>query len=403
VARALFEAYRRRGHRSWLAVGHRTTADPDVIYLDNERARRGVAGVAARVDAVLGLEDFRYPAARRLLELAPELPDVVHAHNLHGGYFDLRELAPLTRQAPVLLTLHDAWMLTGHCSHSFDCDRWRIGCGSCPDLTIYPAVRRDATALNWRRKRRIYGASRLRVATPCRWLLGLAEASMLAPAIDEGRVVPNGVDVERFTPGDRAAARRSLELGERDYVLSFVANGGPSNPYRDFPSLRDAAAAVAERVDRPVVVLTIGSDLPPEHSGRAELRFTRVDDPDLLAAVYRASDLYVHATRADTFPTTVLEALACGTPVVASAVGGIPEQVRTDIRGGEATGLLVPPGDPAALADGLLTLLSDEGLRTACAANAAADARRRFSLDRQVDAYLEWYATFTTERDVRAA
>jgi len=111
----------------------------------------GWEGLGRRV----GLEDFRHPASRALLSLPPERPDIVQAHNLHGRYFDLRYLAPLSRQVPVVLTLHDAWLLSGNCAHSFACDRWLNGCGQCPDIGIYPGLPRDATAWNWRRKRAI--------------------------------------------------------------------------------------------------------------------------------------------------------------------------------------------------------------------------------------------------------
>jgi glycosyltransferase involved in cell wall biosynthesis len=114
-------------------------------------------------------------------------------------------------------------------------------------------------------------------------------------------------------------------------------------------------------------------------------------DPARVAEHYRAADVYVHAARADTFPTTVLEALACGTPVVASSVGGIPEQVRSlravearpamcvaaaahDIA--EATGFLVPPADAAAMADAVRVLLAQPAIRARLSENAAADAVR---------------------------
>jgi glycosyltransferase involved in cell wall biosynthesis len=183
VAWNLFKAYQARGLDSWLAVGEKHGQDPDVFVVPNEQARSGwsrfflkwsqrsgekeagglltagirrVAGALAepgrRLDYYRGIEDFRYPGTARLLDLPGKWPDILHAHNLHGYYFDLRLLPWLTRQVPVLLTLHDAWMLSGHCAHSFDCERWMAGCGSCPDLSIYPEIRRDATAFNWRRK-----------------------------------------------------------------------------------------------------------------------------------------------------------------------------------------------------------------------------------------------------------
>src|SRR5262245_59012697 len=107
-----------------------------------------------------GYEDFNFPASWHLLDLPPERPDILHCHNLHGSYFDLRALPWLSQQVPVVLTLHDAWLLSGHCAHSFDCQRWQTGCGQCPDLAIPPAIRRDATAYNWRRKRDVYTKSR---------------------------------------------------------------------------------------------------------------------------------------------------------------------------------------------------------------------------------------------------
>src|SRR5207249_2562667 len=135
------------------------------------RIAGALADPAARIDYHLGREDFRFPGTRELLSLTPEPPDVFHAHNLHGGYFDLRLLPALSRRSPFVLTLHDAWLLSGHCAHSLDCERWLGGCGACPDLSLYPAVKRDATAQNWQQKRRIYADARLHVATPSRWLM----------------------------------------------------------------------------------------------------------------------------------------------------------------------------------------------------------------------------------------
>jgi len=101
---------------------------------------------------------------------------------------------------------------------------------------------------------------------------------------------------------------------------------------------------------------------------------------------HQAADLYLHPARADTFPTTVLEALACGTPIVASAVGGIPEQV---IEG--RTGFLVPVGDARALAERVLDLLADDGLRVRMGRLAAEDAARRFGRERMAGEYLAFY------------
>ena len=285
----------------------------------------------AVMDALWGREDFHYPGTSRLWALTSPEPDIVHGHNLHGGYFDLGTLPALCRRVPVVLTLHDAWLLSGHCAHSLDCDRWKTGCGSCPDLTLYPAVRRDATAFNWQRKSDIYARSNLYVATPSRWLMEKVEQSMLWRGTAEARVIPNGVDLSIFHPGDKSAIRASMGWSHSASVLLFAANGIRKNSWKDFSTLRDAVARLAQRASgRELLLIALGERGHTERIGPAEIRFVPCErDPSSVARYYQAADVYVHAARVDTFPNSVIEALACGTPVVATAVGGIPEQVTS--------------------------------------------------------------------------
>ena len=192
IARSLFSDYRRRGLNSFLAVRSRCSDDPNVLVISHEKGRtswyrfwrelerylsvkgrewsgkRQLLEVAARlaepartVDRLRGIECFRFPGTFGVLGLLSKRPDIIHGHNLHGEYFDLRALPWLSRKAPVVLTLHDSWLLTGHCAQSFECMRWKTGCGHCPDLTIYPDLRRDRTAYNWQRKKEVYAQSRL--------------------------------------------------------------------------------------------------------------------------------------------------------------------------------------------------------------------------------------------------
>jgi glycosyltransferase involved in cell wall biosynthesis len=436
IAWNLFETYRARGHESYLAVGRKSSHDSAVLRIANDVARgpwgrfwwglhhrmqpryadsffaRRVCKAAHRLaepggffDARRGLEDFRFPGTRRLLDLPPRPPDVVHCHNLHGKYFDLRALPELSRRVPVILTLHDAWLLAGHCAHSFDCERWRAGCGHCPDLAIYPPIRRDATAFNWQRKRAIFAASRLYVATPCRWLMSKVERSMLAPAVVEGRVIPNGVDLAVFKPADKAAVRRAIGLPADASILLFSGYGVRKNPWKDYDTIHAAVRQIAQRrAGHAVLFIALGEAGPTQRVAGAEMRFVPFDtDAKAVAQYCQAADIYVHAARADTFPNSVLEALACGTPVVATATGGIPEQIKprplskqlgyaaAACEDGSATGVLVPQCDASALAVEIEHLLNDDALRLRMADNAAADARSRFDVQRQADAYHDWY------------
>jgi glycosyltransferase involved in cell wall biosynthesis len=305
----------------------------------------------------------------------------------------------------MILTLHDAWLLSGHCAHSFDCERWQIGCGRCPNLNIYPSVKRDSTEYNWRRKREIYSKCRLYLSTPSRWLMRKVESSILAPAIVEAKVIPYGIDLSVFRTADKAQARESLDLPQDSIVILFAANGIRENVFKDYQTMRKAIGLVAERMRAEnILFIALGDTAQTEQIGKAMIHFISFqNDPGTVARYYQASDVYIHAAHVDTFPNTILESLACGTPVVATAVGGIPEQIK-GVKGksfeapgldvyslNEATGILVAQRDAEMMAAAIEAILSDASLRRRLSENAARDAKERFDLRRQVDDYLGWY------------
>jgi glycosyltransferase involved in cell wall biosynthesis len=436
VAWNLFQSYRMRGYDSWLAVGTKHGNDPNIIaiprpehesswsrlWLNFEKLLQSYEGngpALSRIQTLLqilahprhqlearfGIEDFNYPGTKRLLELAPNRPDVVHCHNLHGGYFDLRVIPWLSQEAPVILTLHDAWLLSGHCAHSFECERWKSGCGRCPDLTIYPAISRDATAYNWRRKRDILSRSRVYLSTPSRWLMQKVEQSFLRHSIAEARIIPNGVDLSVFCPADKGSARTALDLPQDVGICLFTANRGQANVWKDYKTLRAVIARIAQSMHKRVVFLCLGGEAATECIEGAELRWISYEkNPAIVAQYYQAADLYVHSSHVDTFPCSVLEALACGTPVVATEVGGIPEQIKgwqglnfhstnsNRYENNHATGVLVPPGNAEAMAESIRTILNDDPLRWQMSKNASRDASERFNIEQQAECYLDWYA-----------
>jgi glycosyltransferase involved in cell wall biosynthesis len=134
-------------------------------------------------------------------------------------------------------------------------------------------------------------------------------------------------------------------------------------------------------------VLCVGEEAEPTRAGTAEIRFLQpTGSPEEMVPFYRAADVYLQASRAETFPNTVVEALACGTPVIGSAVGGIPEQIDDGV-----TGYLVSQGDDRAMAERVLELASSEARRAEMGDAAAAYARRHLDIQQTADAYLGWF------------
>lgn len=417
IALRLHQGYRLRGHRSRIAVARKRSTDPDIALIDNRRPpgliagywppdraprwidlARGPARLLSRFHLALtdpgrhrrrrrGEEDFDFPATWNLLRLGREMPDVLHLHNLHGNFFDLRVLPIFSRRLPVFLTLHDAWLLSGHCAHSFECERWKTGCGQCPDLSLYPTVSGDATDYNWARKARLYARSRLYVATPSRWLMSRVQESMLAPAVAEARVIGNGIDLSVFRPDDRERARAEVGLPNDAKVLLFTAVTARTNPFKDYATVRAAVERITQAADRPkLVLLVVGEDTRTERLNGADVHFVPFCKPERFARYCQAADLCLHAARAEVWGLTVTEAMACGVPVVGSAVGGIPEQIDDGVNG-----YCVPPRDSAAMAEAALNLLRNPSLLRSFGEAAAAKAQARFGRDLMEERYLEWY------------
>jgi len=418
VAWNLFARLQESDCESWLAVRDKRSKHPRVLQIPNDECRSSVArrwGTAAHylpsrtrgrvwalarkivqrlgsgrrlADLMLGHEDFEYPGTWKVLGLTPRLPSILHCHNLHGDYFDLRALPWLSHQVPVVLTLHDSWLLAGHCGHPMECERWTIGCGNCPDLTIPPALVRDGTAYNWRKKQDIFSRSRLYVAAPSEWMIKKLSRSMLAPGIVEARIVRNGVDLSTFRSMDKMTARQAVGIPLDKKVILFAANGIFNNFYKDYRTIRSAVTKAAERVrDETILFIGLGEEAEPVRWGKAQARFLRYEsDERTVASYYQSADLYVHGSLAETYPNSILESLACGTPVVATSVGGIPEQIEDGV-----TGFLVAAGDAEGMASRIAQLLCDDARRRDMGHQAAARASERFGMSEQVDTYRSWY------------
>jgi glycosyltransferase involved in cell wall biosynthesis len=306
-------------------------------------------------------------------------PDLVLCHNLHGGYFDLRAIVPLSRRLPVVLRLFDSWLFTGHCAYPLQCPRWQTGCGQCPDLARPPAIERDATRYNWQRKRRILSGGHFFASAESAWMIERGRQSLLAPAVRDWQMIRGGVDLATFAPGSRTEARQELGLDLDAPIALHVSNLGSDNPIKDFATIRRALQGIARREPaRRLVLLVVGAPGDDEIFGEGitlrHLGYER--SRQRLAQFYRAADIYVHAAIEESYGLAVAEALACGTPVVTAATGGVLEIIQ-DGR----TGLVVSVGDASKLGEAVAALLDAPERRAAMGRAAAAFARTQ--LDRR--------------------
>ena len=384
AAYRLHTSLKKLGVQSRMLVGRKRTLDPDVRVIGGafHRLDKLIGGLSDRMD----LQYLFYPSSFFLPWMRwVRQADLIQVFNTHGGYFGHRAFVRLSRRRPVVWRLSDMWALTGHCSYSYECERWRTGCGSCPHLEEYPQLRRDTSAALWRVKDQIYRKSRLTIVSPSRWLGELARQSPLLSRFPI-HWIPNGLDTDLFHPIPKEEARRELGLSPSGRVVLFSASS-VCQERKGSAFLKEALSRTRESL-KGTTLLVVGEGaeafrwdgpLPVKAIGP-------VEDDRRLAAVYSAADLFILPTLADNLPNGALESLACGTPVVSFAVGGVPEVVRH-----METGYAAVPRDAADLGKGIRLLLDDTALRERMARQGRAVVEQEYRLDLQTRRFEQLY------------
>jgi glycosyltransferase involved in cell wall biosynthesis len=310
--------------------------------------------------------------------------EILNFHNLHSGYFNYLAISSLTQSKPAVLTLHDMWSFTGHCSYSYDCDRWKIGCGQCPYPNVYPAISRDSTHLEWKLKDWVYARSNLTIVAPSKWLVEQAKQSMLQRFPIHH--IPYGVDLTLYEPLDPLHCRALLGIPPNKKVMMFCAfDLADSRKGGDL--LLAALQLLPETLKAESMLLTIGSSSNLEQmTGIPTLNLGQVAHDRLKAIAYSAADVFVLPTRADNLPLVLQESLACGTPIVASRVGGVPDLVRPGV-----TGYLAEPENATDLKDGIVKVLDADDFREQLRQQCRSIALEECSLELQAHRYIELY------------
>ena len=378
-------AVAKAGAHSDLLVLHGTCAEPG-IAVPGGRATQLAADLRNRTErALLRLASGDEPGFRSLGLGGPGLPhingsaaDVVHLHWIPGmlGISDL----PAIRK-PVVWTFHDAWPICG-AEHYSSLDRPRSGYE--PHNRLPGAQGPDLDRWTWQRKRARWRTFAPRIVCSSRWMADEVRASVLFGG-REISILPNPLDLSVYRPLDRAAARSKLGLPADRALLLFGADGVSGDRRKGFHVLEDALRRLPELAGRVDLVLA-GASGNERVQGFATHWMGYIREEAAMRQLYSACDVLALPSLHDNYPNMLAEAMACGLPVVASDVGGIPDLVRH----GE-TGLLAAPGDAAPLAEQLQRMFADAALRDrirAAALGAIATACDELAVGRR---YLEIY------------
>lgn len=343
----LADALEAQGHEVRIAYGreHVPEAYEKYAYRIGTDLDVKLHGVKARTMDGCGFGSRS--ATKRFLEWVEHYdPDVIHLHNLHGYYINIELLFDYLRACgkKIIWTLHDCWAFTGHASNceTAGCEKWITGCSDCPKQNDYPKSLFDRSRSNWEKKRALMdGIPNFQIVVPSEWLAGLVRRSFLCQY--PVSVIHNGIDTSMFRPTD-SGLRAALELEDYRVILGVASVWNAQKGLQDFIKLN-------ERIDRSKyrIVLVGLSQEQIAQLPEGMLGIARTDSVSQLSELYSLADVFVNPTYEDNYPTTNLEAIACGTPVITYRTGGSPESAMlygTIVEQGDVNGIVRNLGVP---------------------------------------------------------
>lgn len=316
-------------------------------------------------------------------------PDVVHLHELHGYYLNIGDVIEYLKKKniPTVWTFHCEFMYTGKCGYAYDCERWKTGCGSCPQLSEYPAsLFFDGTQAMFREKQNMFeGFDQLKIITPSKWLADRVRQSFLHDK--EIDVIYNGIDTDVFQPRNADDLRVHLGIKTQHVIVSIAP---------DLLSERKGGRWVVElsrrMMNEDVTFVMVGVETSDEVKEPNVITLPRISDQKLLSKYYALGDFFLLTSKRETFSLVCAESLACGTPIIGFDAGA-PTEVAP-----EGYGYFVEYGNLDLLQAAVLHGL-DRPDNFKSPQMCVEYAKNNFGKSRMIDAYFSVYEALVENSD----
>lgn len=340
------------GWESYIAYGRWMNPSQSHLYHIGCPADEMIHGISSRLFDNQGL--MSHIATKRLIQYIKTIrPDIIHLHNIHGYYLNYPILFRYLKDSgiPVVWTLHDCWTFTGHCAHYMfkGCERWKTHCHDCPLKSNYPkSILFDHSYSNFEKKKRFFTSlPKLTLVPVCNWLEGEVAQSFLKNI--NRKVIYNGIDINTFTiKHNGEGIRRRYNIPINNKVVLGVASNWYRKGLGEFIKLRSM-------LNESFSIVLVGlNEKEQETLPHDIIGIRRTENIDELTDLYSTANVFFNPTWEDNFPTTNLEALACGTPVVTYDTGGSGEAIDN------YTGYIVEKGTIEEAKNKLILLCSSE-------------------------------------------
>lgn len=334
----LYKCAVKHTHQGAIAYGRNHNSELDSSYEISSIWGNYIHGIISRIFDRHGFGS-KISTKKFIRFMKAYKPDIIHLHNIHGYYLNIDLLFSAIKEMhiPVIWTLHDCWSFTGHCAYFeyIGCEKWKYTCCNCPQKSKYPkSWIMDASKRNHLQKQEIFkSVDSLTLVTPSRWLCDLAADSFLKEY--SVKIIHNGIDLDTFRPMEldkRQSLKQQLKIENKYIILGIASVWDDRKGLRYFNEL-------SEKLSDDYQIIVVGvSERQRKLLPQNIIGIERTHNIEELAKLYSVADAFVNPTLEDNFPTTNLEALACGTPVITFNTGGSPEAID------ESCGIVVEKG-----------------------------------------------------------
>lgn len=376
---------------SQMLVQNKASGDATVIA-PQSKVQRGIAAARPALnvlpfnlyrdrDTTISIYSAQWLPNNLVAKIESIKPDIINLHWICGGYVPIEALAKIKQ--PLVWTFHDMWGFTGGCHYSGKCDRFTQSCGVCPQLGSN--FDWDLSRWVWQRKAKAWQNLDLTIVTPSHWLAEVTKSSSLFKDFPV-TVIGNGIDPQLYQPHEKHLARKILQLPTDKKIILFGALSSTQDKRKGFDLLLSGLKHLQQLESTEEVELVIfGASAPvkPIDFGFKAHYIGKLSDDIALSLLYAAADVFVAPSIQDNLPNTILEALFCGTPCAAFAIGGIPDLIEH-----QQTGYLAQPLMAEDLAQGIHWILQDSTRSQQLASNSRKKAVTQFDLSRQTQKYL---------------
>lgn len=379
-------------------VSKKLSDDKNTFYVCYGKNYGSVKTDTAALEKSYNVQSMFYPFAMDIMNYELfQNADIVHYHLINNYFFNINMLPLMTRMKPSIWTIHDPWVLTGHCVYPFGCKKWLTHCSDCPHLDTHFSLSKDTTALNFELKRQIIQNSKLSLIVASKWMKNNVENSPVTKGLPVYHV-PFGVNQEIFKPKDIFETKKKLGIDPESFTIMFRSD---NSAFKGLDIIKYALKSI--KTKNQITLITVVEkgllkDIKKAYPDKFKIKeYGWVKEDKELAELYQACDLFLMPSKQEAFGMMAIEAMSCGKPVLATEGTSLPDVINAPECG------FTTAHSSKAYAAELQNLIDNPQIVKKIGLKSLEFARQNYNhevyVDRMIDVYKEVMAKHKTDKD----